>query len=115
MSNPRRDNEYLLDISESIRRISILVSGLTFDSFLEDWKTQDAVIRNLQVIGEATKKVSLRIRKQNQNIPWKEMAGIRDKIIHDYFGINYDVIWTVVIDELPELAKAIKNILIEDE
>jgi uncharacterized protein with HEPN domain len=77
---------------------------------MDDPKTQDAVIRNLQVMGEATKKLSMQLREVHPQIPWREMAGMRDKIIHEYFGINYDIVWTVASQEVPQLFPQIMQI-----
>lgn len=64
---------------------------------------QDAVIRNFEIIGEATKKVSKEFKKENSQLPWKEMAGMRDKLIHDYFGVDIQVIWNSIVQDLPVL------------
>ena len=88
MSEQRRDKNYLADIQEAIQRILAYTEGLSYEPFLEDRKTQDGVIRNLQVIGEAVKKLSPSLRNAHPQLPWREMAGMRDKIVHDYFGIN---------------------------
>lgn len=106
----RRDKERLEDIMEAIRRIIGYTIGLTYEQFLEDTKTQDAVIRNLQVIGEATKKLSRTLSKMYPHLPWKQMAGMRDRIVHEYFGIKYDIVWTVAKQELPVLLPEIEVI-----
>lgn len=107
----RRDRDYLGDIHEAICRISRYTSGLTFEQFLKDAKTQDAVVRNLEVIGEATKKLTAHLRKSARNVPWKDLAGVRDKLIHHYFGINYEIVWTIVRKELPGLLPRIKELM----
>ena len=76
-----------------------------------DTKTQDAVIRNIEIIGEATKRLSSEVRTAHPNIPWKNMAGMRDKLIHHYFGLNIDIFWQIAVDELPGLRPKIRNIL----
>ena len=111
MFNPRRDPDYLADIHEALQRIASYIFGLSYDNFLADHKTQDAVLRNLQVLGEAAKRVSAETRRAHPAIPWKEMAGLRDKVVHDYFGIRYDVVWTVISQELPVLLAAIEPLL----
>ena len=78
MSMPRRDRDYLGDICEAMRRIVAYTAGSSYEKFLEDSKTQDAVIRNLQVIGEAVKKLSVSLRQTHCDVPWREMAGMRD-------------------------------------
>ena len=72
---------------------------------------QDAVIRNLEIIGEATKNISQDLKIQNSSIPWKQMAGLRDVLIHDYMGISLKIVWNVVQNELPQLKTAIKEIV----
>ena len=106
----RRDKQRLDDLIEAIRRITSYIGGLTYEQFLEDSKTQDAVIRNLQVIGEAAKKLSQPLRKVHPHLPWKEMAGMRDRIVHEYFGIKFDIVWTVANQELPAVLPEIERI-----
>lgn len=72
------------------------------------------MIRNLEIIGEAAKNLSDNLTDNNSHIPWKEMAGLRDKVIHHYFGINFDIVWNVIKAELPGIALQIENILKED-
>ena len=103
MSDSRRDRDYLDDIADAMRRILAYTNGLSYEGFLADPKTQDAVIRNLQVMGDAAKKLSTSLKQTHPLIPWKEMAGTRDRIVHEYFGINYDIVWTVARDELSSL------------
>ncbi len=74
---------------------------MEYEGFRQDLKTQDAVIRNLEIIGEAVKLVSDQTKKNHTDVPWKEIAGTRDKLIHDYFGVNIDVVWNIVKDDLP--------------
>jgi len=107
----RTDQNYLADIQEAMEKILTYVTDLTYDQFAQDIKTQDAVVRNLEIIGEATKNLSSRLRKAHQKIPWKEMAGMRDKMIHDYFGINYETVWTVATEELSALLPKIEGLL----
>lgn len=99
----RTDQAFLLDIWEAIRRIRAYVTGLDFDSFAQDVKTQDAVIRNLEVLGEATKNLSDELRATHSCVPWKSMAAARDRLIHHYFGINLDIVWQIVSVEVPKL------------
>ena len=92
---------YLEDILNAINRIEEYTRGLTFNSFVEDRKTVDAVIRNFEIIGEATKHIPERIRRDYPKVPWKDMAGMRDKLIHGYFGVQLDVVWKTVKERLP--------------
>ena len=113
MSN-RTDKDFLYDIQESVRRIKAYTHEMTYKEFLTDTRTQDAVIRNLEVIGEATKKLSIRLRNQYPSVPWKEMAGARDRLIHHYFGVDIEVVWKISIAELSDLTSQIAEILGSD-
>ena len=106
----RRDQDYLNDILEAMERIAEYISGLTCEGFMLDRKTQDAVIRNLEIIGEATKSLSPELCRRHDEVPWSGLAGVRDKMIHYYFGLNYDVVWTIASQEIPALLPAIRNI-----
>jgi len=107
----RRDQDFVSDIREAIQRIAAYTEGMTYEQFMKDHKTQDAVVRNLEVIDEATKNLSSRLRKMYPQVPWKDLAGVRNKMIHHYFGINYEIVWTVAKEELPGLLPKIENIL----
>jgi uncharacterized protein with HEPN domain len=111
MSPARRDADYLGDIAEAMRRIIAYTEGLTYAGFLEDAKTQDAVIRNLQVLGEAVKRLSPAMRRAHPALPWREMAALRDKLVHDYFGIRHTIIWAVARQELPMLLPQVEALL----
>ncbi|ODA42101.1 DUF86 domain-containing protein [Desulfosporosinus sp. BG] len=101
---------FLQSIFESIEKIeSYTFSGK--DEFMKSTLTQDAVIRNLEIIGEATKNIPQDVKEQNSEIPWKQMAGLRDVLIHDYMGISLKIVWNVVQNELPQLKTMIKKIL----
>lgn len=84
------------------------MAGMTFEQFSQDDKTAYAVVRALEIIGEATKKIPDAVRDQYPQIPWREMAGMRDKLIHDYFGVNLGVVWKTVQEDLPLLQKAMQ-------
>ena len=107
----RTDVDTLRDIREAIRRTQVYVSTMTFEQFLADIKTQDSVVRNLEVMGEATKNLSVQMRNKYPDVPWKDLAGVRDKLIHHYFGVNFDIVWNIVTVELPVLASQIEEIL----
>ncbi|ACR78957.1 DUF86 domain-containing protein [Kosmotoga olearia] len=106
----RTPTELIEDIIEAINRIMNYIDNLTYNEFLNDLKTQDAVVRNIEIIGEAAKKIPLHIRQKYSRIPWKEIAGTRDKLIHDYFGVNFDIVWAIIKNDLPELRKQIESI-----
>ena len=84
---------------------------MDFENFKEDDKTSSAVIRKFEIIGEATKNIPQDIKEKYPDIPWKEMAGFRDKLIHFYFGIKYDIVWNTVKLRLPALKKSMENVL----
>ena len=107
----RGNAEFLNDICESIRRIVIYTSGMDYEAFLEDTKTQDAVVRNLEVLGEAAKNISGALKVKYPKLPWKDLAGVRDKLIHHYFGVNLEVVWYIITDDLPPLKDEVKLIL----
>lgn len=102
---------YLKDILAAIERIEIFVQGMDFDAFQADDKTVSAVIRKLEIIGEAAKGIPVEIRSIHSHIPWKEMAGMRDKLIHFYFGVDSDLVWATVKRRLPDVKLWIKDIV----
>jgi uncharacterized protein with HEPN domain len=89
------------------------VNNWTFEEFAADLKTQFAVIRALEIIGEATKNIPFEVREKYPSVPWKDLAGIRDKLIHSYFGVNLEVVWLSVNEGIPEAKPEIKKILDE--
>jgi uncharacterized protein with HEPN domain len=104
------DRAYLLHIREEAARIATYTaqgSGV----FLADTKTQDAVIRNLEIIGEAVKNVSSALKANHPDLPWRKIAGMRDKLIHGYFGVNLDLVWETVEREIPRLVSEVDQIL----
>jgi len=107
----RRDSDCLSDIREAIHRILTYTADLSYQQFMQDTKTQDAVVRNLEIIGEAAKNLSVNLRKSHSKVPWKELMGMRDKMIHHYFGINYEIVWTIAKEELADLLPQIEKIL----
>lgn len=100
----RSDADLLTDIREAIDRIQLYIGAGNYTDFLQDTKTQDAVIRNIEILGEAAKNVSDEVRTAYPKIPWRSMAGMRDRLIHDYFGVNLDIVWQVSTIELPKIA-----------
>lgn len=106
---------YLEDIHSSMKRILEYVEGLDFHSFKKDYKTVDAVIRNFEIIGEASNNLPEFIKSKNTQIPWQEMLYyMRNKISHEYFGVDYEIIWDVaknfIPDNLSEIEKVQKNL-----
>lgn len=106
---------YFDDIFDCIKKIENYTANLSYDEFIRDNKTQDAVIRNLEVIGEAAKQVEENIKKKYNNIPWKEMVGIRNRIIHGYFGVDLEIIWQIINHDLRDLKQKIEKVLTEDD
>lgn len=102
---------FLKDIVESCKFIEAFVKDMDFDQFLKDEKTLSAVIRKLEVIGEAAKNIPDSIRKKYPNIQWKQMTGMRDRLIHGYFGISIRLIWGTVKNDIPPLIPAISQII----
>ena len=111
MSKERRDIDYLGDILEATQRILFYTQGMRWEDFHSDHRTQDAVIRNLEVIGEATKNLSTSIRAMHSHVPWKDIAGVRDRLIHHYFGVSNEIVWQIVQEDLPILSKQIEEIV----
>lgn len=104
------DRIYLLHIRDAIQHI-LDYTAAGKDGFLSDRKTQDAVVRNLEIIGEATKRVSPSLKGAHPDISWKPIAGMRDKLVHDYFGINLQLVWDVVERDLPALKLKVSQLL----
>jgi len=102
---------YLQDILVAMTRIAEYLEGYDFDQFKKDYKTVDAVIRNFEIIGEASRKLPDHIKENNPDLPWDEMYLLRNKVSHEYFGIDYEIIWDVCINHLPENRKQIQSIL----
>jgi len=102
---------YVEDILDCINKIETFVEGMDFQQFVQDDKTASAVIRKLEIIGEASKIVPDSIKQKFSQIPWKEMARMRDKITHHYFDIDYEVVWKILKEELPKVKPHIVKIL----
>ena len=99
----KEPKEYLKRIVEECSYIISVSNGLSKDEFLDDETLKRAVVRSLEIIGEATKRVPADFRERWNSIQWRNMAGMRDRLIHDYLGINYSIVWDVVINKIPEL------------
>jgi uncharacterized protein with HEPN domain len=108
----RDDKVYLSHIIESMSFIEEFVRPGK-EEFFKSRLIQDAVIRNLEIIGEAVKSISKELRNQYEDIPWREMAGLRDVLIHDYFGVDLRTVWGVVERELPRLKNSLEKIVEE--
>jgi uncharacterized protein with HEPN domain len=106
----KNDQVYFLHILEAIAQIHEYTRGLDYDGFLKSRLVQDGVIRQLEIIGEATKNLSLEIRNKAAHIPWKDMAGMRDVLIRQYFGVDLVAVWTTVEQDLPFLEQEIREL-----
>ena len=108
----KRDyRDYIQDIIDSINDIESFTRDMSFEDFNNDRKTINAVVRSIEVIGEATKNLSKSVRDMNSSIPWKKMSGMRDKMIHEYFGVDIEILWKVAKEDVSSLKPLLENIL----
>lgn len=101
----------ITDIIEAIEKIHSYVEGMTLDQFVDDPKTIDAVIRNITVIGEAARNVPQDVVDQNPSLPWREMRDIRNVVVHEYFGVDNNVVWDTLQNNLPPLLPELKRLI----
>jgi uncharacterized protein with HEPN domain len=107
----KRPVDLLLDdICEALDRIEQYISGLSFDGFSKDNKSIDAVVRNLEIIGEASNRLPADFKKSHSQIQWAKVVGLRHRIVHEYFGIDLQIVWQILQKDLPSLRKAISQI-----
>ena len=109
MSKERQLSNFLHDILESIAEIKEFTQGITYEEFVRDKKTQKAVIRNLEIIGEAANKIPPQIQKNYSQIPWAEIISMRNKLIHEYFGVDLVIVWQTLEEDMIFLEKIIKK------
>ena len=109
----RSEEMFLQDIILCCEKISGYTENITFEQFLKDGKTYDAVVRNLEIIGEAAKNITDETRGRIPSIPWRNIAGMRDFITHVYFGIDNDILWDVIQNKMPVLSSRISTFLKE--
>lgn len=109
MSEERQLQDYLNDIIESTSDIREFTKGMLYEDFTKDRKTINAVVRSLEIIGEAVNKIPQHIRENYSEISWQEIVGMRNKIAHEYFGIDLDIVWQSIAEDLVPLEKTVKK------
>ncbi len=101
---PKRDPDLLIeDILAAIQKIERYTAGMDQEIFRQDEKTVDAVVRNLEVVGEATRQLPEDFSNRHPNVPWRQISGLRNRIVHEYFGLDLEIIWQVIRHDLPQL------------
>lgn len=107
----REYKDYLVDIIDAINRVEKFVGDTRFDDFEKDDKTVFAVIRALEIMGEAVKKIPASVKNKHKQIPWQKIAGMRDKLIHEYFGVNTKVLWQTVKEDIPDIKPLMEQVV----
>ena len=108
---PKRDIDlYLQNIKTAIRKIKSYTRGMSFDDFRHDDKTIDSVVRNIEIIGEAANNIPIKIRAKYSKVPWQKMIAMRNKVIHEYFGVDEEILWATIKGDILELSKEINKI-----
>ncbi len=107
----RDDSVYLHHILDAINQIEEYAAGLDHEAFMSSRLVQDGVIRQIEIIGEATKNLTETVKDRHPEIPWKDIAGMRDKLIHQYFGVDLEAVWETVVHDLPAFKDVISSIL----
>ena len=107
--------DYLHDILDSVNDVESFIDDMSFEEFVKDRKTKNAVVRSIEIIGEASKKLPAPLREKYAELPWKEIIGMRDKLIHGYSGVDYETVWKTTKENLPLLKKVIQKMLKDQE
>lgn len=111
MRQKRNYRLFVKDIWDSINKIEQFVEGLSFEDFIKDDKTVSAVIRKIEIVGEAAKNIPKSMKQKYPQLNWKGMAGMRNKLIHEYFGVDHEILWKVIKEDIPGIRPSIKQIL----
>ena len=107
----REYEDYLQDMLENAEKVLSFVEGLDYEGFRKDDKAVYAVIRAFEIIGEAARQIPESVREKNPTIPWREISAMRNKLTHEYFGVNTEVVWRTIQDDLPVITPALKKML----
>ncbi|MGB3565228.1 MAG: DUF86 domain-containing protein [Thermoanaerobaculia bacterium] len=110
---PRDHSLYLEDIRDAAEQIQVYVEGLEYDQFIADQRTADAVVRNLEIIGEAVKRLPPEVTDAREDVDWSRIAGLRDILIHAYFKVDLEMVWDIIKNKLPSLQDAVTGLLRE--
>ena len=111
----KKDKAYLKDILDAISDIEVFIANISEVGFYKNKEKKYAVVRALEIIGEAAKNLSKEVRAKHKEIPWKDIAGMRDKLIHGYFGIKWELVWETIKNKIPELKKQLLKISAEQK
>ena len=110
----KEPKEFLRHIQDECSYLITISQNLDYNSFLDDETLKRAVVRSLEIIGEATKKIPADFKVNHNSVQWKNMAGMRDRLIHDYIGVNYSIVWDVIKNKIPELYGQINQVLSQE-
>ena len=108
----KRDyGDFIQDIFDSINDVGNFIEGMDFEDFVKDKKTIYSVVRAIEIIGEATKNVPEQIRKKYPDIPWKKIVGMRDRLVHGYFGVDLEILWETAKEDVPQLKVPVSKVI----